>query len=145
MNRKGLSPLIATVLLIAFTMAIAGIMASWATQFVSAQISGVQNQSVGITCSGSATVDARIINGKGYAIVSIDSATQDLTEWKGYLLYDDPSKNENAQLSNPSIRLRTGDVYTFNFTNTSANPRYLRISAGNCTGVTRTVPITLIS
>lgn len=31
--RKGISPLIAAVLLVAFTMAIAGIMAAWATQF----------------------------------------------------------------------------------------------------------------
>jgi flagellin-like protein len=32
-KRKGISPLIASVLLIAFTMAIAGIMATWATTF----------------------------------------------------------------------------------------------------------------
>lgn len=33
-NRKGISPLIAVIMLIAFTMIVAGILAGWATQFV---------------------------------------------------------------------------------------------------------------
>jgi len=37
MMRKGISPLIATIMLIAFTMIVAGILAGWATTFVTGQ------------------------------------------------------------------------------------------------------------
>ncbi|HLD83325.1 MAG TPA: archaellin/type IV pilin N-terminal domain-containing protein [archaeon] len=38
MRRKGISPLIAAVLLIAFTMSIAGLMAAWATSFTQTRL-----------------------------------------------------------------------------------------------------------
>jgi len=44
MKRKGISPLIASVLLIAFTLAIAGIMATWATSYVRGQTSQISSQ-----------------------------------------------------------------------------------------------------
>lgn len=40
--RKGISPLIAVIMLIAFTMVVAGILAGWATQFVQTQRSELQ-------------------------------------------------------------------------------------------------------
>ena len=40
-NKKGVSPLIATVLLIAVTMAIAGVMATWATTFTAGKASTI--------------------------------------------------------------------------------------------------------
>lgn len=42
MMRKGISPLIATIMLIAFTMIVAGIIAGWATQFVTQSRSELQ-------------------------------------------------------------------------------------------------------
>src|SRR3989338_298115 len=54
-NRKGISPLIAAVLLIAFTMAIAGIMATWATQFSTQKIeqSSAEAECIGVLDIGS--------------------------------------------------------------------------------------------
>jgi len=43
---KGINPLIATVLLIAFTVAIAGIVSIWATSFTSTSIKITENQSL---------------------------------------------------------------------------------------------------
>ena len=40
--KKGISPLIAVIMLIAFTMIVAGILAGWATQFVTTQRSELQ-------------------------------------------------------------------------------------------------------
>ena len=140
MSSKGISPLIATVLLIAFTMAIAGMMASWASIFVSNELNKTQNAGE-MTCSGVINVDARLYQGKGYAIVDVISSSVGLKEWKGYLFYDDPSKNEDASLSDSTIVLSTGDTRTFNFTNSSANPRTLRVSAGNCPAASRVVAI----
>ena len=147
MNRKGISPLIATVLLIALTMAIAGVMATWATGFVKNQIQKVEEDNSVQTagCSGSLGVDARIVGGKGFAIVSIDAASKPLTNWTAYIFYDDPSKNENANMVNASITLDVGQVNTFNFTNNSAEPKKIRVSAGNCAYANREVDITLIS
>lgn len=50
-GRKGVSPLVATVLLIAFVVAVAGIIATWATSFAKDQTELVQEQStLSITC-----------------------------------------------------------------------------------------------
>lgn len=40
---KGISPLIATIMLIAFTMIVAGILAGWATRFVTTQVGTLQS------------------------------------------------------------------------------------------------------
>jgi len=136
---KGISPLIATVLLIAFTMAIAGIMATWATSFVQAKITETENQT-SVTCAGMLSIDARIIDGKGYAVVTVETTTQTLSSFRGYLFYSDPSKNEALSL-NQSINLSSGEIHTFNFTNSSANPLYISITAGNCPSATRKVSI----
>lgn len=149
MERKGISPLIATVLLIAFTMAIAGIMATWATSFVNVKMSEADNASAA-TCTGIINVDARIYRGSGFAIVDVGSSTTGLTNWKGYLYYDDPSMNRDANISNTDISLKTGDTWTFNFTapnftNASSAPKSLKLSSGNCPAASRTSTITIMS
>jgi len=49
--KKGISPLVAAVLLIAATMSIAGILAYWASSFVRTQTEAFQNQSVTTECN----------------------------------------------------------------------------------------------
>jgi len=50
---KGISPLVAAVMLIAVTMTIAGILAFWASSFTTQQTTTIQNQTEVITeCSG---------------------------------------------------------------------------------------------
>jgi flagellin-like protein len=49
--RKGISPLVASVLLIAATMSIAGILAYWASSFVSKQTETFENQTVTSECN----------------------------------------------------------------------------------------------
>lgn len=147
MNAKGISPLIATVLLIALTMAIAGVMATWATGFVKNQIQEVEaeNSIQTVGCSASLSVDARIVGGKGFAIVSVDAASKPLTNWTAYVFYDDPSKNENGALVNSSVTLDVGQVSTFNFTNSSATPKKVRISASNCAYANKEADINIVS
>ena len=57
---KGVSPLIASVLLIAVTMAIAGVMATWATQFTATKIS---ESSSGADCIGAIDISSLQFNG----------------------------------------------------------------------------------
>lgn len=49
---KGISPLVASVLLIAATMSIAGILAYWASNFTKMQTSQFENQTTLTRCSG---------------------------------------------------------------------------------------------
>lgn len=49
--KKGISPLVAAVLLIAATMSIAGILAYWASSFVRIQTEAFENQSVTSECN----------------------------------------------------------------------------------------------
>ena len=68
--RKGISPLVAAVLLIGVTMTIAGILAYWAGSFVRSQVAAFENQTVTSECN---FADFRI-----YAC-SYDSDSQKMT------------------------------------------------------------------
>ncbi len=63
--KKGISPIIGTVLLIAATMTIAGLLAFWASSFVQSQASYFSNQTQKIYCS-SMEEKINIINCKYY-------------------------------------------------------------------------------
>ncbi|MEA3230037.1 MAG: archaellin/type IV pilin N-terminal domain-containing protein, partial [archaeon] len=52
-RKKGISPLIAAVLLIAFTMAIAALLTTWVTQFTESQQKESEKYQEKIECSGS--------------------------------------------------------------------------------------------
>lgn len=68
--RKGISPLVAAVLLIAVTMTIAGILSYWASSYVKVRLEEKQNETIMIECSGA---DFDIYS------VMYDSSTQNLT------------------------------------------------------------------
>lgn len=144
---KGISPLIATVLLIAFTMAIAGIMATWATTFVQSKITETENQSQAICAGANMKVsDARLNAATSQGTVIVENlGTAPLTDFKGYVFYDDPTKNHDANLSNSTIVLKRGETFTFTWQNRSGNPVKLKITAANCPTATMTVPITIVS
>ena len=66
---KGISPLVAVIMLIAFTMVVAGILASWASQFALTQRAQIQTCSQasiflqsGIYSSGAETLDIMVWN-----------------------------------------------------------------------------------
>ena len=142
---KGISPLIATVLLIAFTMAIAGIMATWATSFVQAKITETENQSQAVCPGANLRASEAILDNttkRGTVIVE-NLGTVALTNFKGYVFYEDPTKNHDAQLSNSSIVLETGDAFTFTWQANYDNPKRLRIAAGNCPNAVMTISITV--
>jgi hypothetical protein len=130
------------ILLVLLSIILSTIMASWVSIFVSSELNKTQNAGE-MTCSGIITVDARIYQGKGYATVEVASTSVGLKDWKGYIYYDDTSKNEYVNLSDSAIILSTGDARTFNFTNSSANPRTLNISAGNCPDASRVAGINI--
>lgn len=144
MKMKGLSPIIATVLLIAFTISIAIMMATWAQTYVNVRIKDVEKNTSNI-CSGLINLDARLYQGSGYAIVEVVSSTSGLSDWKGTINYNQPPFVQNVSFVDANIVLKTGETWSFNFTNTSTSPVSMKISSGSCPGVSVTSDIKVTS
>ncbi|MBN2043255.1 MAG: hypothetical protein JW754_05640 [Candidatus Aenigmarchaeota archaeon] len=82
MMRKGISPLIAVIMLIAFTMIVAGILAGWATQFVEQQRSELA------LCSRAGILIQRAYFGNGNLTLHIfNTGDVDLSGFSARLTY----------------------------------------------------------
>lgn len=118
---KGISPLIASVLLIAVTMAIAGVLASWATQFSAGRLTRTNEEAncIGALDISSLKFDAGMITLKIRNIGNIN-----LTNLKANVEYDDVSKNK------ADVALKT-----YNITDPLApgSTTYLRYNSGENT------------
>jgi flagellin-like protein len=126
---KGISPLIATVLLIAFTMTIAGLMAAWAQSWTGTRLSSTQ-------CALSLTVeDLRFENNQIIVAIRNNNNKVNLTRLVGSVFYSDLTKNKDYILkdygaSDPLAPLM-GTTAVINTTN-PAKPERIRIVAENC-------------
>ncbi len=130
---KGISPLIAAVLLVAFTMAIAGIMAAWATTFAQGRLTEAG-------CALSLRIlDLKFSNGNVSVRLINENNNLNLTDLKASLVYDGaPAKNmENLLLRGynseadplaPSER----QTIVINTTDNVTEPTKIEIVAGNC-------------
>ncbi len=133
---KGISPLIATVILIALTMAIAGIMAAFATQITSGRIADSQAKA---DCLG--TIDLSSINFANTTIsvkVTNQNDKENLTGLMSDVEYGDPQKSKghsNIQMkdynfSDP-LKPSTGDWFIYN-TGDATTPKSIFIFATSC-------------
>ena len=95
---KGISPLIAAVLLIGFTMAIAGLMATWATTFTKTKIEGFEAGCVGALDISSLSFSNEIVTVKIKNLGNLN-----LTGLTASIEYSDASKNTVYTLSNYGI------------------------------------------
>ena len=69
---KGISPIIATVLLVAFTVAVGGILSIWATTLTTTQTQTVGNQTGGqIVCSPAIIIDEARVPASGIGFVNV--------------------------------------------------------------------------
>jgi len=136
MGMKGISPLIAAVLLIAFTMAIAGIMATWATSFSSQRLATSEEKA---NCIGAldlrtaafsnTTVSAQVVNLK---------TNLNMSGLVANIIYGDPVKSKahsNIQMKNYNVTdpLPPGfsDWLIYN-TNDGTKPLRIEAYASNC-------------
>ena len=148
---KGISPLVATVLLIAFVVAVAGIIATWATGFTKDQTTLVQDQSTNqITCgygkialddvkfaSDSTTLSGIIENNGQIALgnMRVSVIYQNATS-QTINLCDGVSGS--VECSTANLTLTTAEQSTFNVTLWGANYDEIKIST-NCTAASDTV------
>ena len=130
---KGISPLIAAVLLIAFTMAIAGIMATWATQFVRTQTNSISSNT---NCIGALDIGSLYFSDGNVSVTVYNKDTKiNLTGLKAYLEYTDTSKNSEFILKNYGVSdplpAASRDWAIIN-TSYNVTPKSIEIFATNC-------------
>lgn len=110
MALKGISPLIAAVLLIAVTMTIAGVLAYWASTFVKGGLEQSSNQTVATECNfANFVVDACSFNpASGRMTFILDNiGTVGLSNISVFVIYPDNSINSssvNGTLSSGTLR-----------------------------------------
>src|SRR3989338_4186507 len=96
LNKKGVSPLIATVLLIAVTMAIAGVMATWATTFTAGK---VEEANIGADCIGALDISSLTFNNQTASVKIRNVAERiNLTSIRVSLEYGDVTKNKEVSI-----------------------------------------------
>jgi flagellin-like protein len=130
---KGISPLIASVLLIAFTMAIAGIMATWATTFSRERLTGAGEEA---DCIGALDLSSLSFS-NGVVTVKIRNVSNNLnlTGLKAYLEYTSSAKNKEYSLKDYNVTDSLPPASTAFFivdTGDATKPKQIEISAANC-------------
>jgi len=125
-KRKAISPLISVILLIAFTMVVAGILAAWATQFVKVR------QSEFIKCS-----DAAILIQSSYYDTANNTLYANIfnngkIDVSG-LYYIITLENGSVISASSNATIHAGSVLSFNLS-TPSNIRELSVRSKQCQG-----------
>ena len=131
MNKKGISPLIAAVLLIAFTMAIAGIMASWATTFSSQKLGQAASEA---GCIGALDMDTPSFTGTNLSIrIRNVNEKINLTDIRVSIIYSEPAKsNLHKDILAAAILQPHETLWFINNTGDATKPGSVEVVAGNC-------------
>lgn len=132
-SKKGVSPLIAAVLLIAVTMTIAGVMATWATTFTAGK---VQEASSGAECIGSIDISSLSFSNTTISLKIRNVAERiNLTGIKASVEYTDVTRNREISIKdyNASDPLQMGaSTWLIYNTGSTIKPNKIEILALNC-------------
>jgi len=148
---KGVSPLIATVLLIAFTIAVGGIISVWLTSFTTTTTQTVGKQSEAQIICGTGGIQLSNVGFcspilSGYITNTGSISLGNLTFTVLYndntreMFYANYNVNNSGFVSNQSsccgsLTMLPGEKYWFNFTIRASNYKILRVVT-NCTTIT---------
>lgn len=127
--RKGISPLIAAVLLVAFTMAIAGIMAAWATQFSTNKLGSTD-------CALALAIIDKDFSGSTLTVAFANRNDKlNLTDIKATVLYSNVSLAKTYTLrlygADDPLGPLSSTTATIS-TPSTAKPKSIELVAGNC-------------
>ncbi|MBI4895985.1 MAG: hypothetical protein HY832_00340 [Candidatus Aenigmarchaeota archaeon] len=142
MQKKGVSPIIATILLIAFTLALAGLVASWASSFSTGELQK------GTECAGAVELSSLKFSGTVVSLKIRNAGTVALTGLKANIEYVAPELSKtysNLDMTGtqaPAVGTITTatavsvapgsiDFFVYNTSNT-ARPKSVEIIASNC-------------
>jgi flagellin-like protein len=112
--KKGISPLIAAVLLVAFTMSVAGLMAAWGTTFTQTNLESLE-------CSNALEISSADFENQNITLrLRNKDAGTVITNMTMSVIYKDVSNNsEDVHITNPAyttsdIRVVVAAAYDFN-------------------------------
>ena len=132
-RKKGVSPLIASVLLIAVTMAIAGVMATWATTFTAGK---VEEANVGADCIGAVDISSLAFTNMTVTVKIRNVADRfNLTNIKASVEYGDVTKNKEINIRdyNATDPLPPGTTTWLIYnTGSTDKPNKIEVLASNC-------------
>lgn len=121
MKRKGISPLIAAVLLIAFTMAVAAILTAWVTTFTqetTSEVGGQGQEQIECSFAGLAIYDAVYTGSDDSLTVAVaNTGTRDLSDGVSVVLSFADGTVESTNMTG----LNTGEVSSVTFENLDDN------------------------
>lgn len=121
MNRKGISPLIAAVLLIAFTMTIAGLMAAWAQNYVSGETQQLTEESDKLQECGKVNfmIDDITKTDTSLTIVVYNSGGIEIEDFDAILSYSNSTHGPVIETNSDALNetLAIGDMKSFSVTN----------------------------
>ena len=111
MALKGISPLIAVIMLIAFTMVVSGVLASWATQFVRTELQKCTNAGIWIERASFAYTNQSA--GLGTLTLQItNTGTVDLTGFTITMNYENGTIMLNKNYANETIASKDTKLLT---------------------------------
>lgn len=122
---KGISPLVAAVLLIAVTMTIAGVLAYWASTFIGTEVEAFDDESVANECNfGRFRIDACTYDSANQRATFIldNIGTVELLNISVYAVY--PDNGINVSFTNTSLSSNQLKSFTAN----SISPGFVRLS-----------------
>jgi len=137
---KGISPLIATVLLIAFTVAVAGIVSVWITNFASTSTKHVTQQSdIELTCSYGAVAVSNLKYCNSYLSGIVDNTGNiDIGNVTLQIIFDNSTSQRfflnKSSDSTKYMSLKPREIDSFNFTIGGSNYNLLHFYT-NCSNV----------
>jgi len=116
-KKKGLSPLIAAVILIAATMIVAGILAAWTARFTEERLEEAAVVTGGTECFG-ARVELRLGSysdvSKDLKLILDNKRSIDLTLTNLFLIYSDKIENKTLDVTLKGNEIKTITVDTVN-------------------------------
>jgi len=136
MYRKGISPLIAAILLIAFTLAVATFLSTWSTQFTkerTEEFSKVGKELSSQCQYANLQIETAIYDEVDDKIVAVvwNMGKTDLSNFQFLIYYSDVNISTLSP-TDSNITLSTGDFHTFTVYNVTSIPKKIQVRSLNC-------------
>lgn len=135
MIRKGISPIIASVLLLAVTLAVVGIFSGWAPELVEGVTESTENSTYETIACNEASIEFRsaYYDGSSVTVSLRNSGSEDLSDIS-LVAY---GSDEQIVGQNSSISIESGNIVDTGVS-VDSNPSYLESLSGQCGSVTAT-------
>jgi len=136
MTRKGISPLIASILLIAFTITVATFLASWSTTFAKSQTEEFSRAGEDVTSKcqyANLQVETAVFDDSEDKIVAVlwNMGKTELSDFQFLVYYSDVNITTLTP-TEPNRTLSIGDFYTFTVENVTSTPQKIQVRSMYC-------------